>query len=483
LFKQKTRRNGEKKFIMGFCKSGCCMCGEPLSSYGEEQINGKSEKVCVTCSNWKSRFLNYEKSKGTPNDFKVGDKIYAEYCKEWLPAVIYSIEVVKTSKGDMCHYLCYYEHHYCFDDKKEMIEDFSWFKEIKPRTEQAVLIDINKDYDTINRKSREEPRKLGETKIIQLPENILTWIELDKKKQNVLFEPEPKDYSKMNTLEKMEAHNKRLTKKQVEEVELSDEEFEDVDEENSCLAEEESICPVILCEEDENGEIKEVSDNNPNKTEVETCYLNVYTSGNLVTGEELQENYAHEMPKGVLGSSWGSGNELKGTNEELLKHFLDFFEENAKKPYADIKDNPFTQTLRVTNCAINFSVEAKNLLTKREFNFKKLEEETNKIKATQLEASPEILMKAKTFDLMEIAMSKLSNECSAIKGYFEFFLNRRNTSKDYHLSKIKELGIDTSDLNKLKELYESKAKIYKIYYNKVHMDRWGKPADMEYCYV
>jgi hypothetical protein len=48
---------------------------------------------------------------------------------------------------------------------------------------------------------------------------------------------------------------------------------------------------------------------------------------------------------------------------------------------------------------------------------------------------------------------------------------------------MEKLGIDYSDLNKLKELYDSKQKIYHIYYCKVNEQRFGKPCDEEYSYA
>ena len=126
--------------------SGCYCCGEALSGYGTENINGKDVNVCISCSNLKSRYVRGEM--GTPNTFKVGQKIFVEYCGDWQKAVIYSIEVNKTPKGDVCNYLCYHEHKYCYDDEKEMVEDFGWFNEIKAREENDVaeLVDKNNKF-------------------------------------------------------------------------------------------------------------------------------------------------------------------------------------------------------------------------------------------------------------------------------------------------------------------------------------------------
>ena len=157
---------------------GCYICGEPLSSYGFPIINGKEEKVCITCENWKSK---YERGKmGTPNDFKVGQKVFVEYCNEWFKGIIYSIEVVKTPKGDMCHYLCYWEHRYCFDDNKDFVEDFSWFENIRPREESAQVIDLNKEYNPITKTYLNKPKELGNLIIKKLPEKILRWISSEK---------------------------------------------------------------------------------------------------------------------------------------------------------------------------------------------------------------------------------------------------------------------------------------------------------------
>jgi hypothetical protein len=89
-----------------------------------------------------------------------------------------------------------------------------------------------------------------------------------------------------------------------------------------------------------------------------------------------------------------------------------------------------------------------------------------------------------THKLMDKAMSQLRDECWAIKSYFENFLNVRKRDKNpYHLEQMKKYNIDYSDLNKLKELYETKAKVYHIYYCTIYKYRWGVPADEEYSYV
>jgi hypothetical protein len=189
----------------------------------------------------------------------------------------------------------------------------------------------------------------------------------------------------------------------------------------------------------------------------------------------------HEMPKGKLGSSYGSGGEVGKTNDEVMKTIMDYWKGWAEKPYYEF-ESPFTTTLKLENCKIDISKEATTFLTKQGFDFKKLEEE--KAKITQRIATTEDIAKGKTFDLMEKSMNKLREECWAIKGYFEHFMGKyRTDSLKHYEEQMKKYGFDTTDLNKLKELYDSKAKIYKIYYQKVYMMRWGKPCEEEYSNV
>jgi hypothetical protein len=238
--------------------------------------------------------------------------------------------------------------------------------------------------------------------------------------------------------------------------------------------------------------------NNANKTaeipkwkeyeekDIECCYWNIDLKGSLLTEQELTCSSTHKKPKGQMGSSWGCGGTLPKENEALLTYFLDFFKEIAKTPYADF-DSPFTTTLRVKNCWIDMSKEAINYLTKRGFDFQKLDIEERKIKESQVEATPEIITKAKTFELMEKAMSKLRDECWAIKSYFENFLNRRKKleKNPYHIQQLMKFGLleATKDLNKLIEIYEQKANVYHTYYMKVNEQRWGKKPDEEYSYI
>ena len=160
--------------------SGCYCCGEPLSSYGFHTIRGKEEHVCITCENWKSRYIQGEM--GTPNTFKVGGKVYVEECGKWYPAVIHTIEEFKTPKGNMYHYLCYYEHHYYFDGEKQMeqmVEDLSWFEDIKPRIEPAVLVDAPQTAypDFIPDKKQ---RDFGAFSSSKMPDKMLSWIEEER---------------------------------------------------------------------------------------------------------------------------------------------------------------------------------------------------------------------------------------------------------------------------------------------------------------
>jgi len=58
-----------------------------------------------------------------------------------------------------------------------------------------------------------------------------------------------------------------------------------------------------------------------------------------------------------------------------------------------------------------------------------------------------------------------------------------DSSRKYYLDKIKTMGFDTSDLNKLKELFNVKAQEYKKNYKKVYMLRWGKEGEEQYSDV
>ena len=206
--------------------------------------------------------------------------------------------------------------------------------------------------------------------------------------------------------------------------------------------------------------------------------------------EYLSMSSTHEMPKGELGSSYGSWSwtydkEEDKTIEKLFEELLDFYKDKAEKPYHKTESGIATTTLSIKNCILSFSKKAKEYLTKLEFDFKKFETEVKKIK--QLEATKKDLMKSKTFEVMEKQMDTLRDTCWAIKGYFDecsFLLGRRNhrTEKDYYSKKLEKFKIDTTDLNALKELYNKKAKHYYIFYKKVYFQRWGKQTDDEYCY-
>jgi hypothetical protein len=198
----------------------------------------------------------------------------------------------------------------------------------------------------------------------------------------------------------------------------------------------------------------------------------------------LYQNSSLTKPRNQLGSWSSGGGEVGKTNEEIMEKLLDFYRNNLKKPLSK-EETPFTTTLDIKNCEVRISDEARAFLVLKGFDFKKFEEEEMKLKNSQVLATNEDLMKAKTFELMEKSMTKLRDECSAIRGYFECFLNRHKTNEKnpYFLKKINELGIVTTDLNKLKELYDSKANIYQIYYKKVYQMRWNTKCNDEYSYV
>lgn len=216
----------------------------------------------------------------------------------------------------------------------------------------------------------------------------------------------------------------------------------------------------------------------------EYCHLSVTLTGTGTLEEpKLSLGSTHQKPKGQSGSSWGGSYDISNNNEELMAKFLEFFKANAEKPWHSEIDGLFTTTLKIENCWVEFSKEAKEFMIKNGFDFVKYEEEVKKI--TQKIATQEDISKGKTFELMEKTMSKLRDECYAIRSYFENFLNKRKQREKnpYHFEQMKKYNIDFSDLNKLKELYESKEKTYHIYYCKTYEQRWGKPCDEEYSYV
>jgi hypothetical protein len=279
-----------------------------------------------------------------------------------------------------------------------------------------------------------------------------------------------------------------------EEEEDLDEDFSDTDDEENSDTDYD-YAKEIEKEEIDFTEVEKSRSKLCREQNEEYCHLTIsLTNTGKLAEPKLSLGSTHEMPKGKLGSSWGGSYEISNNNDELMAKFLEFFKTNAELPYADI-DSPFTTTLKIENCWVEFSKSAKEFMIKNGFDFNKYEEEVKKI--TQRKATQEDISKGKTFEIMEKSMNKLRDECWAIKGYFESFLNRhldtnivggrynqhKGKGKPYHIERMEKLGIDYSDLNKLKELYDSKQKIYHIYYCKVNEQRFGKPCDEEYSYA
>jgi len=199
--------------------------------------------------------------------------------------------------------------------------------------------------------------------------------------------------------------------------------------------------------------------------------------------ESVSISSSSHMPVGKLGSSycsWGWNTE-KGKAEDLMEEILDFV---RLMPYHPEIASIWTTTLKKENVVISFSKKAVEYLTGIGFDFKKYETELKKIKQTN--ATKEDIQKAKTFKLMEKQIEILRDECWAIRGYFEklqyLTLGFRRDKDNYYIKKCKEYNIDTSDLNKLKELYNKKAKTYNLLYKKVHEMRFGEPCKEENAY-
>ena len=142
----------------------CVYCEENVGSYGWDS-EGKIK--CISCENLQHKYN--ENRFGTPNRFTIGQKVYVEYCDEWFKARIYTIEINKTPKGEITHYLCYYEHNDCYDEDKEIVESFDWFEEVKEREEQAELIDKDEYVLFENIK----PRDFGNISIKTMPDKLL----------------------------------------------------------------------------------------------------------------------------------------------------------------------------------------------------------------------------------------------------------------------------------------------------------------------
>ena len=203
--------------------------------------------------------------------------------------------------------------------------------------------------------------------------------------------------------------------------------------------------------------------------------------------EYLSMTSTHKMPNGKLGSSWGSWTwtfEKEETIDKLFVELVDFMKNCVKKPFHPTLKGIATTTLNQENVVISFSKNAKKYMTGLGFDFKKYEIELKKIK--QAKATEEDIKKSQRFEIMEKQADRIKDECWAIAGYFSNhnFLPTRNyrNDVDYYDKKVKALGLDTNDLNKLRDLYIKKVRVYRVLYKKIYFERWGKNTNDEYSY-
>ena len=222
-----------------------------------------------------------------------------------------------------------------------------------------------------------------------------------------------------------------------------------------------------------------------------------YNCDSDLTGkkEYLDISDAVERRRGELGSSSGCGNwiefETEKDIEEFKQELLQIRKRVCDKPYTKEKcidegggDNLFLTDIKIENTLVSFSEKAREFLERNGFSVDEFYKEFNALK--QKTATKEELKKSKTFYIMEKQVDKLKDTCWAIKGYFDecCFLptGYNRNKKHYYSDKLKEFKIDTSDLNKLRDLYIKKANTYKILYNKVHLQRFGEKPSEEYSY-
>ena len=220
-------------------------------------------------------------------------------------------------------------------------------------------------------------------------------------------------------------------------------------------------------------------------TTPESVWLNRYTKDTTTLKEECKSNIKGdeglENQGYLLWENW-----LPVMTEEHLEFVKSVL---TKEEYAEEKAK-LTESPEIVNKEKN-TLREQQVLTpeeiKKAFEMKEypceyipqgIDTEVEKPK------TPEELVKERTIELLDKQVRKLQGECRAIQGYFESFLQRhKNKEKNpYYLTKIAEYGFDVSDLNKLKELFEQKAKLYKMCYEKAHFLRWGTNGS-EYAYV
>ena len=247
-----------------------------------------------------------------------------------------------------------------------------------------------------------------------------------------------------------------------------------------------------LTEEKDDSDWKEINiiiKRCEDKEEYSYLFVEYFANPTLESkNERISVSSTHQKPKGELGSSWGSWgwnnlNDETPTTEKFMEELLDFVKINSSKPFHPTIDGIFTTTLKRENILISFSKRAREYLGREGFDFKKFEKEFKEIK--QETATKDDIRKSTTFTLMEKQVDKLKDECWAIKGYFEecYFLPQAHRRfSEHYRTKLKELNIDATDLNKLRDLYLRKTRSYQIFYTKVYEQRHGEKPEEEYTY-
>ena len=292
---------------------------------------------------------------------------------------------------------------------------------------------------------------------------------------------------------------KEVSVKEVKEV--LDEDDEEIDEDDmcdgcgypynecKCESEEDEDNPTELPAEEEKP-IKPFSNDMCIGRANIKIYLKTFAPQNKL-GEvpkpiEIGYSPSYSAPNGKTGSWSGGGWDKFSTNEEIFDVITKFFKQFAKPYYHE--DTPFTSLVKMENVEISFNDDARDFLLKQQFDFNKLDEAIKEIRNSQ-NVTPEVLTqtlaKGNTFKLMEKSMEETRSICWAIRGYFEkcAFNRTLDSSAKYYLERLKEFKIPTEDLNALKTLYDSKARLYNTYYKKVYFMRWNKEADEEYANV
>jgi hypothetical protein len=211
-----------------------------------------------------------------------------------------------------------------------------------------------------------------------------------------------------------------------------------------------------------------------------------YNCKNDLNGKEEWISISESLNRrrNELGSMSGCGGWVTFKTEEDKEKFkeqlINIRKSVCEKPYAKRNNDLFLTDIKIENTNVSFSKKAKEYLERNGFSVEEFYKEFNSLK--QFPATKEDIAKSRTFELMDKQADKLKNECWAIKGYFENvdFLPKARNKSDYHKNRLIELNIDFSDLNKLRDLYIQKAKMYQIFYKKIYFQRWGKQTEEEY---